>query len=223
MNENVVGNALLYVKEFFADDHSGHDDEHTMRVYRTACRLAARENADMTVVSLAALLHDVDDRKISPQTSETLANAAAFLRENDVPEETAEQILGVIREVSFAGTDSVTPSSPEGKCVQDADRLDALGAVGIGRAFAYGGSRQRRMHDPDEPPALNMNKEEYRRHVSTTVNHFYEKLFLIKDAMNTESGRRAAAERDAFMHEFLDRFLAEWDGDDLEDNSGEKG
>ena len=215
MRQDVIQRAEQYAEAFFAKDHSGHDADHTMRVYRTACRLGKEEGADLTVVALAALLHDVDDRKISPKTSASLGNAKAFLQENEVPEDMAERVLQAVREVSFEGTDSVTPSTIEGMCVQDADRLDALGAVGIGRAFAYGGSHQRKMHDPAEKPALHMNREEYRAHVSTTINHFYEKLFLLKDTMNTRSGKRTAEERDRFMRSFVSRFLQEWEGQDL--------
>lgn len=216
MGNDIIHKAEEYVRSFFASDFSGHDNDHTMRVYRTACRLAEEEGADMEITALAALLHDVDDRKISPETSESKLNAENFLKKNGVPSERCERILQAVKEVSFEGTDSVVPSTIEGKCVQDADRLDALGAVGIGRAFAYGGSHRRRMHDPDEAPVLNMNKEEYRSHVSTTVNHFYEKLFLLKDRMNTRSGRRTAEERDRFMHVFIERFLREWEGTDEE-------
>ena len=216
MGNDIIHKAEEYVRSFFASDFSGHDNDHTMRVYRTACRLAEEEGADMEITALAALLHDVDDRKISPETSESKLNAENFLKKNGVPSERCERILQAVKEVSFEGTDSVVPSTMEGKCVQDADRLDALGAVGIGRAFAYGGSHHRRMHDPDEAPVLNMNKEEYRSHVSTTVNHFYEKLFLLKDRMNTRSGRRTAEERDRFMHVFIERFLREWEGTDEE-------
>jgi uncharacterized protein len=154
MGNDIIHKAEEYVRSFFASDFSGHDNDHTMRVYRTACRLAEEEGADMEITALAALLHDVDDRKISPETSESKLNAENFLKKNGVPSERCERILQAVKEVSFEGTDSVVPSTIEGKCVQDADRLDALGAVGIGRTFAYGGSHQRRMHDPDEAPAI---------------------------------------------------------------------
>ena len=125
----------------------------------------------------------------------------------------SETVLRAIDEVSFRGTDSVVPSSLEGMCVQDADRLDAIGAIGVARAFSFGASRGRRMYDPDVPPSLGMDETAYRNAVSHTVNHFYEKLFLLRDMMNTPSARRIAEERDRFMHGFIDEFISEWNGE----------
>ena len=207
-----VREAAAFAEKVFREDHSGHDVSHTMRVYRTATALAEAEGAEVPVAQLAALLHDVDDRKLSPETSEKKDRAAAFLREQGVDAETAERVLGIIGEVSFRGTDSVTPESIEGKCVQDADRLDAIGAVGIARAFAYGGSRGRAMYDPEIPPENGMDAERYYASESTTLNHFHEKLFLLKDMMNTRTARELAAERDRFMRAYVDEFLKEWSG-----------
>lgn len=212
MSEQLINNTIAYVKEVFAGDFSGHDYFHTMRVYKMATNLAIRENADLQLVQLAALLHDVDDRKLSPETCENKDRAVAYMREQGLHEETIELVKEIIGEVSFAGTDSVVPKTLEGKCVQDADRLDALGAMGIARAFAYGGNHNRVMYDPEIPPALNMSKEEYRNHVSTTVNHFYEKLFLLKDMMNTNSAREIAKHRERYMKEYIDEFMNEWEG-----------
>ena len=206
-----IQKALSFVEAFFAAEFSGHDYFHTLRVYRTATHIAKEEGADLLTVQLAALLHDVDDRKLSPHTHETKANARKFLAEIRVDPPTVETICQIIGEISFGG-DVAAPSTLEGKCVQDADRLDAIGAVGIARAFAFGGNHDRLMHHPDIPPKLNMTKAEYRNHNATTVNHFYEKLFLLKDLMNTPTGKQLAGSRDDFMHDFLDRFLAEWDG-----------
>ncbi len=212
MKEEIIESAKRYAEEVFREDASGHDVFHMNRVFHLATALAEAEGADLFVVQLAALLHDVDDFKLSPETHEEKKRANAFMERNEVNPKIRERVCRIINEVSFRGSDSVIPSSIEGKCVQDADRLDAIGAVGIARAFAYGGSRGRKLHDPEEEPCLDMDGEEYRRHVSTTLNHFYEKLFLLKDRMNTETAKRMAEHRHAFMKEFTDEFLAEWDG-----------
>ena len=207
--KRVIENGKKYVALLFENEASGHDRFHTFRVMRTASKLARTEGADEFVSVLAALLHDVDDRKLFPD-SEGLPNASSFLEREKVDSETARAVLAVIPEISFKGTGSVIPSTPEGRCVQDADRLDALGAIGIARTFAFGGSRGRAMYDPDVPPVMNMNAEQYRTARSTSVNHFYEKLFLLGEMMNTESGRREAERREAFMRSFLDEFFSEW-------------
>ena len=207
-----VEKAMDFAREVFRDDSSGHDWYHTLRVYRLATFLAQQEGADVQTVQLAALLHDVDDRKLSPETYARKSRARGFLEDNGVSAERITQILRIIDEVSFRGTDSVRPGTPEGQCVQDADRLDALGAMGIARAFAYGGNHNRVMYDPEIKPALNMSREEYQKHVSTTVNHFYEKLFLLKDMMNTESAKAIAEHREQYMREYIDEFMDEWEG-----------
>ena len=212
--KQLIEETVTFIKDFYQNEYSGHDYDHSLRVYKTAVRLAEKENADLFIVSMAALLHDVDDRKLSPETADTKANAVNYLRRKNIDVNTIETICRIIDEVSFAGTDSVIPGTVEGKCVQDADRLDALGAIGIARAFAYGGNHHRKMYDPEEPPMRNMNREEYRNHVSHTVNHFYEKLFLLKDMMNTETGKKIAEQREAFMRDFLAEFYREWDGND---------
>ncbi|MBO7151274.1 MAG: HD domain-containing protein, partial [Clostridia bacterium] len=194
------------------NDFGGHDFFHTLRVYNMAVKIAQKEGADLTIVGLSALLHDVDDRKLSPATCANKDNARSFLMSNGVDNETIETICKIIGEIAYAGTDSVVPSTIEGKCVQDADRLDAIGAVGIGRAFAYGGSHNRYMHNPDIAPKLNMTAEEYHKSNSTTINHFYEKIFNLADMMNTESAKIIAESRERYMKEFVDIFLQEWDG-----------
>lgn len=210
----MVESAIEYVKKLFSDDCSGHDYHHTMRVYRLAMQIAEQENADMLIVQLAALLHDVDDVKLSPETHETKKNAFGFMKNNGVDDKVIASVCKIIDEVSFAGIDSVVPSTIEGKCVQDADRLDAMGAIGIARAFAYGGSKGRRIHDPDIKPLTNMNKTVYRQnHNSTSINHFYEKLLLLKDMLNTETAKKMAEHRQAVMEEYLVEFLAEWEGE----------
>ena len=210
MTESVI----KFVKGIFAYDCSGNDYHHTMRVYRLAMQIAEQENANMLIVQLAALLHDVDDVKLSPETHEAKKNAVGFMKNNGVDEKVIASVCKIIDEVSFAGTDSVVPSTLEGKCVQDADRLDAIGAIGIARAFAYGGSKGRRIHDPDIKPMTNMNKADYNQnHNSTSINHFYEKLLLLKDMMNTETAKKMAMHRQAVMEDFLEEFMAEWEGE----------
>lgn len=212
MNQQILENGIRYVQMLFAEDHSGHDPEHTFRVLRLAERLARQEGAELLTVQLAALLHDADDRKLSPETWEGKERARLFLRQNGVPEEQSERIINIIREVSFLGTDSVVPSSIEGRCVQDADRLDAIGAIGAARAFTFGGRHGRVLHDPKIPPVQNIDAETYCSHVSTTINHFYEKLLLLPGMMTTEEGKRLAACRGKFLEEFLQEFLLEWEG-----------
>lgn len=212
MRNGIIDRAATYVKEKFENEYSGHDWFHTLRVFRTATRIAEAEGADVETVQLAALLHDVDDRKLSPETYAEQKNARSFLAASGVEEHVICEICRIISEVSFVGSDSVVPSTLEGKCVQDADRLDAIGAIGIARAFAYGGNHNRLMYHPDIVPNLNMSKEEYIKSNSTTVNHFYEKLFKLTDMMNTDTAKLIAKERDAYMKEFIVEFLDEWEG-----------
>lgn len=213
MNRTIIENTISYIKDLFRNEYSGHDYFHTMRVYRTALKIAEIEKADSFIVSLAALLHDADDYKLSPDTYETKENARTFLKSQNIDEQVISQIIDIIDSVSFKGKDSVIPSTIEGKCVQDADRLDALGAMGIARTFAYSGSHQRILHDPDIPPLMNMDEKTYRNHTSTAINHFYEKLFLIKDLLNTNTAKEIAEHRECFMKDFLDEFYSEWDGE----------
>ena len=195
----MIEKAMEFAREIFSGDASGHDFDDTMRVYRMATRLAKEEGADLEVVQLAALLHDVDDHKLSPETCENHLRAVTFLRENGVDEEKIRIITDIISRISFSANRGA-PSTLEGKCVQDADRLDAMGAIGIARTFAYGGSRGRRMHDPQ-----GMDK-------NATVQHFYDKLLLLKESMNTLTARRLAEDRDRFMRSYLEQFYAEWEG-----------
>ncbi len=204
----------MFIKNIFAKDSSGHDYYHTKRVYSLAEKIAVKENADLKIVRLAALLHDVDDIKISPDTNKDKLNALKYMNSNNINDTTINNVLNIIDEVSFVGTDSHSPSTIEGKCVQDADRLDAIGAIGIARAFAYGGSKGRKIYDPTIKPKLNMNEKEYRNNNDgTSINHFYEKLLLLEDMMTTNEGKRLAQNRHKFMEEFLDEFMAEWDGE----------
>ena len=165
-------------------------------------------------MQLAALLHDVDDIKLSPDTYVTKKNAVDFMTINKIDGKRIEAVRKIIDEVSFAGTDSVVPDTIEGKCVQDADRLDAIGAIGIARTFAYGGSRGRKIYDPEIKSKMGMNKEEYRNNQdSTSINHFYEKLLLLKDMMNTDAAKEKAWHRQFIMESYLEEFMAEWKGE----------
>ena len=194
--------------------HENGGQNESMRVYRLAMQIAEQENADMLIVQLAALLHDVDDVKLSLETHETKRNAVRFMKNSGVDDKVIASVCKIIDEVSFAGIDSVVPSTIEGKCVQDADRLDAMGAIGIARTFAYGGSKGRRIHAPDIKPMTNMNKADYNQnHNSTSINHFYEKLLLLKDMMNTGTAKKMAMHRQAVMEDFLEEFMAEWEGE----------
>ena len=211
-DNKLLQKALDYAKKTFENDFGGHDFFHTLRVYNMAMKIAQKESADLTIVGLSALLHDVDDRKLSPTTTKNKDNAVGFLTENGVDNGTIQLIVKIIDEIAYQGSDSVVPSTIEGKCVQDADRLDAIGAVGIGRAFAHGGSHNRYMHHPDIKPNVNMSGEEYRKSNSTTINHFYEKLFNLADMMNTDTAKEMAKGREEYMKTFVDTFMAEWDG-----------
>ena len=211
MAVELIERALRYVKEKFENEYSGHGYFHALRVFKMATRIAEREGANVEIVQLAALLHDVDDRKISPETCDSRANAKEFLMSSGVCDNDISLICQIISEISF-GENDFPPSTMEGKCVQDADRLDAIGAVGIARAFAYGGSHHRQMYNPNIKPSLNMTKKEYQKSESTTINHFYEKLLKLTALMNTETAIQIAKEREAYMKEFISEFMDEWEG-----------
>jgi uncharacterized protein len=212
----MVENAKAFVEKYMRGDASGHDYFHTLRVLHLAETIARQESVrnpvDMQTVQLIALLHDVDDRKLSPDTHENLDRAREFLRAQGAANEMTARILESIRNLSFGGTGANVPESLEGKIVQDADRLDAIGAIGIARAFAFGGSRGREMYDPSEPPQMDMDGEAYAKSKGHTINHFYEKLLRLKDLMNTETGKAMAQHRHGFMESFLEEFYGEWDG-----------
>ena len=172
-----------------------------------------QENADVKTVQLAALLHDADDIKLFLDNYATKKNAVDFMTINKIDGKRIEAVRKIIDEISFAVIDSVVPDTIEEKCVQDADRLDAIGAIGIARTFAYGGSRGRKIYDSEIKPKMGMNKEEYwNNQDSTSINHFYEKLLLLKDMMNTTDGRKLAEHRQVVMQEFLNEFMIEWEG-----------
>ena len=210
MDESVFSNARGFVAGLFEGDSGGHDIWHTVRVHDLAVTICREEGGGMDVVRLAALLHDADDRKLFGDNG--YANARRFMDSEGIPAETQEEVVRIISQISFKGTDSVVPDTLEGRIVQDADRMDAIGAIGIARAFAYGGSRGRPMHTPGEGPNLGMDDEAYRNNEGTTVNHFHEKLLLLRGMMNTDTARRMAQSRHDYMVGFLEEFAAEWDG-----------
>ena len=208
----ITERALAYAREIFAGDASGHDYWHTFRVWKLARRLAEAEGADIATAELAALLHDVDDAKLSPETCEGKLRARRFLEGEGIAEREILRILHIIGQVSYKGSDSETPDSLEGMCVQDADRLDAIGAIGIARTFAFGGSRGRTLWDPEEKPREEVNAQNYQTGGGCTVNHFYEKLLRLRDLMNTKTARELAEARHRYMVDYLDEFFAEWQG-----------
>ena len=195
-------------------ESSGHDWYHIARVRHLAGRLAKEEGATREIVELAALVHDIADWKFTDGDESVGPRAAAeLLRREGCAEEVVREVADIVATVSFKGAGVATPMRTlEGQCVQDADRLDAIGAIGIARCFAYGGFKGRPLHTPDVPPVLHEDKEAYRQAAGGSLNHFYEKLFLLKERLHTASARRIAAERHAFMADFVRQFLAEWEG-----------
>jgi uncharacterized protein len=215
LDEQALISAIAHqVKASLEGESSGHDWWHIHRVWHTACRIAHNYDAGVLVIQLAALLHDIADWKFH-SGDETVGprTARSILEKYDVPEEIVHAVSTIISEISFKGAGvSSEPSTIEGKIVQDADRLDAIGAMRIARAFAYGGYAGRTMHDPNIVPATHTSKEEYVSNQSTTVNHFYEKLLLLKARMNTPEAAEIAQSRHEFMQKYLDRFYEEWGG-----------
>lgn len=203
-----------HIRQKLKGEGSGHDWWHIHRVRNTALKLGEEEQADLFIVELAALLHDIADHKFHGGDEEIgPVTAQSWLESLEVEESVIEHVCEIIRDVSFKGAEVETlMKTIEGKVVQDADRLDAIGAIGIARAFAYGGHKGRELHNPNITPETHDSFEQYKKSTGPTLNHFYEKLFLLKDRMNTESGRKLAEERHQFMEEFVERFLTEWDG-----------
>lgn len=212
---NVIDNTVEFVKEKLKGAEAGHDWYHIERVWKLSRKIAETEDCNHEVVELSALLHDIADPKFH-NGDETLALKISreFLEGQNVSEETIEQVLFVIKNISFKNRgETPLERSIELKIVQDADRIDAIGAIGIGRTFNFGGFKNNLMYDPEIKPSLNMSKDEYKKSNGTTINHFYEKLLLLKDLMNTEKGKKIAEERHEFMLLFLDHFFKEWNVD----------
>lgn len=213
--QTIIDNTAHYVRLALEGDSSGHDWGHTFRVYNNSLTINRSENADHLVISLAALLHDIADYKlhdgdcdIGPRT------AHVWLEKQGLDHERIVHVCRIIKNISFKGEG--TPSSMEtleGKIVQDSDRLDAIGAIGIARVFAFGGNKGREIYNPDVKPIYHGNFDSYKNSNSSSINHFYEKLLLLKDLMNTETAKKIAVDRHSFMLMFLDRFFKEWDGE----------
>jgi len=212
---SIISNTISFVKKTLENVESGHDFYHIERVYKNAQLIAQTEKCDMLVIQLAALLHDIADSKFH-NGDETIGPkmAQAFLETQNVVKQTIDHVIKIIENISFKGGNFQRDfNSLELQIVQDADRLDAIGAIGIARTFNYGGYKNNPMHVPGLDPKLNMTKEEYKKHQGSTINHFYEKLLLLKNLMNTESGKKIAEQRHEFMLTFLEQFYAEWDGE----------
>ncbi len=212
--DQLIAETVKFVKHTLEGAESGHDWWHIQRVWNNALQIIKTESADRLIVELAALLHDIADSKFHDGDEEIGPKKAGdFLSSQKLPEDSILHVQQIIRNMSFkASLGKVEFHSNELGIVQDADRLDAIGAIGIARAFTYGGFKNRELYNPEIPPALNMSKEEYKSSAAPTINHFYEKLLLLKDKMNTESGRRIAAERHLFMEQYLEQFFREWEG-----------
>ena len=214
MTPPIIDKTCRFVEEKLAGEGSGHDWWHIYRAWNLAKNIAGQEGANLIIVELSALLHDIADWKfhngddsIGPKLAEQ------FLVENQVERRVIDPVIEIITSISYKGAGVPTPMNTlEGKVVQDADRLDAIGALGIARTFAYGGHKNRLIYHPEEKPVLHQSFEDYKKNQGHTINHFYEKLLLLKDRMNTASGKRLAEARHHFMQAYLDQFYKEWDG-----------
>ncbi len=212
----LVEDTIIFVKKTLEGAEGGHDWFHIQRVFKNTLLIAAEEKVQVLVVSLGALLHDIADAKFY-DGDETVGPkmATEFLKSKKVDQKVIDHVVQIIKNISFKSSlDTSTKkfNSLELQVVQDADRLDAIGAIGIARAFNYGGFKNRELHNPEIPPKLNMTKEEYKKSNAPTINHFYEKLLLLKDKMNTKTGQKLAAKRHQYMLDFLSEFDKEWNG-----------
>lgn len=213
-NQEIIDSTAKYVREALEGEASGHDWWHVYRVWKMAQNIGQKENADMFVVELATLLHDIADYKMHGGDDTVGPRVAReWLEKQSVDEEVISHVCEIIKEASFKGAKVETKiNTLEGKVVQDADRLDAIGAMGIARTFAYGGAKGRVMYDPAIKAEFHESFEQYKNNNSPTVNHFYEKLLLLKDLMNTESGKEIAQGRHVIMENYLKDFFNEWEG-----------
>lgn len=214
IEKSLIQNTIQFVKETLENAEGGHDWFHVERVYKNSCLIAESEDCDLLVVKLSALLHDIADSKFH-KGDETVGPAVAkgFLEKEQVSKEIVEHVIKIIENISFkGGNEQQSFHSKELDVVQDADRLDAIGAIGIARTFNYGGFKNRKLYDPAIKPNLKLTKEQYKNSKAPTINHFYEKLLLLKDRMNTETGKRLAQKRHDFMETYLEQFYKEWEG-----------
>ena len=212
---SIIERTIDFVKNTLKGAEGGHDWFHIQRVFKTSQTIAEDEDVDFLIVSLGALLHDIADSKFH-NGDETIGPKMArkFLEGHNVEQHIVDHVILIIENISFKGGNIKQKfTSPELDVIQDADRLDALGAIGIARCFNYGGFKNRAIYDPDIKPNLRMTKEEYKNSTAPTINHFYEKLLLLKDRMNTSTGRKIAEERHLFMENFLNQFYKEWEGE----------
>lgn len=210
--QQLVDRTAAFVRSQMEGDSSGHDWWHVWRVWQNSLFISRSENADRFVTELAALLHDIADWKFHDGDDSAGPKAArAWLSEQSIDESVIDHVCEIVATVSFKGAGVETPMATlEGKIVQDADRLEAIGAIGIARCFAFGGAKGRLMHDPEDPPELHASFEDYKKKSGPSINHFYEKLLLLKDRMNTETGRMLATQRHQVLEDFLEQFHAEW-------------
>ena len=214
-NETIIEATKNYVRTTLKNAEGGHDWFHTLRVYNNSLLISKGEKVDALVVALGALLHDIADSKFY-DGDDTIAPKMAreFLFKHNVDSLVIEHVINIINNISFNKSleKGKKFKSPELEVIQDADRLDAIGAIGIARCFNYGGFKNRKIFDPSIKPNMKMTKEEYKKSTAPTINHFYEKLLLLSDKMNTKTGKRIAKQRHQFMELYLDQFYAEWDG-----------
>jgi len=210
-NWEIIQKTEQFIGAKFRTEGSGHDWFHVDRVRKMSLRLGMQEGSDLFITEMAALLHDLDDWKLTDHVSHHLSGTKEWLATLGVDQEVSDRVLQVIEDVSFKGAGIETPArSKEAAVVQDADRLDAIGAIGIARTFAYGGHKNRLIYDPEIDPVLHQDFQEYKNSTAPTVNHFYEKLLLLKNRMNTKSAKIIAEERHRFMEIFLKQFFEEW-------------
>mgnify|MGYP003321219611 FL=1 len=214
MTTSIISKTCEFVENKLEGDGSGHDWWHIFRVWTLAKKIAVEEKAQMEIVELGSLLHDIADWKFhGGDDSIGPAMAQEFLSNNDVDPQLTESVVDIVSTISYKGAGVATPMKTlEGKIVQDADRLDAIGALGIARTFAYGGYKNRLIYHPDEKPVLHQSYTDYKKNEGHTINHFYEKLLLLRERMNTKTGKRIADGRHQFMQSFLEQFYREWDG-----------